>query len=1096
MLMSSTTAPAVASVAINELVEFSDVYDLVVNIDSILKDYTILDSTYPEIQPIQSIEYLPFFPNSAFKKTSKAKQVDFIYQFEMSIYPGFYPDPYSQGGYDYLFGLIKGDIRPVDTHHYIVANSGDNADILTVDSKAIASITSNIVLDTPADATLSCWDTSYTVSADTWAQNMMFCTKNTFKRRWIGYEQDNPLPTADQCNAYFVCTKSPCHGGCCIFRLCDQDLTGQSSVGEQPYPEGSTGAALGMRDPAELRPPVNKEPGSANMVMKVPTCSASKIIWPKTIYQTGYDFLEENKEVNIYNPNILYVHQWLPETDPIVQAWIGDEKVWDSIANVASTDYESKLNVPVGNSAYYHAKWIPARMCGGGPSDVAVRLNLFKINIPPDDKQPGGYYCFTIPTAIRMRMRGYWKPAIRKYWYDVILHTLRYCTGYSASTPYKKLGTTWNKKFREILQESFNPVHAAIQPTKYTTVNYGDLWFEQYVGGKNEMLNGTEELTSNPIMSGSYPTTFDRYVGGLCSRCVSINADEDCPIVVDCGKEFELPWHGGCKNTKCSSGGYSDDGTSMNANLPNTHAFTFNVLKQIAQDIKDNKIKEQLDMPLVVLENGIAGAGLTVVQNESYNPNNLKSKELEQTLVVYSTTAESSEMVYDYLNVSTDDIPYLYRAYSASVTKSEFNTQFPGLTWVDGYSDPQGKQIVTVTVRATGELEYDVVLDENVYSDSRQEITLIAEDDRFSAVLTTNTYSHLWLIPEFKYASIGPVIEPDIPCKNPESAFFDAVFTDNTCNISITPSKVLTSSQENYSAENTDDPSEDTYSASNLNVIGYDVVLGVSCLLDPKKDVNINIGNLGALMPESSWGIGMIGRLYSIATDTLSAELYAQLDWYSLDNSTGKYSINRTELEPIAQDYYAHYVQDPSRYAVSVNKLYSAYAMLRCRDLSVPLNEGEVWCPAMEVSGGTIIAKASLLHNDTTSNAPVVVLTSKQEANNLTLSIPADEESYSREFYGLIRVHLRFKPTGSSDEATAALLTYATADAKKLQNELITPSEWTITGFSATYYSPQEPVMMVYSTFYEAKEINTSCYNVYTNLYPAAATNITVKITQ
>jgi hypothetical protein len=860
-----------------------------------------------------------------------------------------------------------------------------------------------------------------------------------------------------------------------------------------------------MRDPAELRPPVDKEPGSANMVMKVPTCSASKIIWPKTIYQTGSNFLEENKEVNIYNPSILYVYQWLPDTDPIVQAWKEDEEVWNSIANVTSTgisgdssisdSYESKLDVPVGNSEYYHAKWIPAHMCGGGPTDVAVRLNLFKIEIPPDDKQPGGYYCFTIPTAIRMRMHGYWKPAIRKYWYDVILHTLRYCTGYSASVPHKKLGTTWNKKFREILQESFNPVHAAIQPAKYTTVNYGDLWFEQYVGGKNELLDGTGVLTSNPTRAGNYHDTFDEYVGGLCSRCVSIHADEDCPVV-DCGKEFELPWHGGCKNTKCSSGGYSDDGTSMDVNLPNTHAFTFNVLKQIAQDIEDNKIKEQFSMPLTILESGIAGAGLTVIPDEIYSSGNLKAKDLEQTLVVYSTTTKSAEMVYDYLNVSTDDIPYLYRAYSASVTKSEFATQFPGLTWVDGYSDKQGRQLVTVTVRATGELEYDVVLDENVYSDSRQEITLIEEVDKFSAVLTTNTYSHLWLIPEFRYASISPAIEPNIPCKKPESSFFEAVFNNNTCNIAITPSKVLTSSQENYSAENTDEPSEDTYSASNVNVMGYDIVLGVSCLLDPKKDVNINITNLDDLMPKSSWGIGMIGRLYSIATDTLSAELYAQLDWYSLSNSTGKYSINRTELEPIAQDYYAHYVQDPSRYAISVNKLYSAYAMLRCRDLSVPLNEGEVWCPAMEVSGGTIIAKASLLRNDTKSNAPVAVLTSKQEANSLTLSIPADNGSYSREFYGLIRVHLRFKPTGSSDEATAALLTYATADADKLQQNLLTPSEWTITGYSSTYYSPQDPVMMVYSTFYSAKEINTSCYNIFTEMYTTAATNITVQISQ
>lgn len=1114
---SSSASNSVQSVGMNQPVEFSDVYDLVCVIDDILGKYTLKDAGgYTEIRPIRSIGHLPFFPDSAFVKTSKSSPVDFIYQFEFTLDNDLFPDPYSKYGSEYFWALVNGTLKPLPIHHFIVDKSGSNSDILGDYSNTIAGLTSELVLDVQGDAEITCWGEKFSSHAETWARNMIYYAKNDFKRLWPGY-LNNPLPTEDQCNAYFICTESPCHRGCCVFRLCDEKCTGADAISNTPV-EGQTGAALGMLDPSLERPPICQYPD--NTVKPIPTCASTKIMWPKVFDGAidSLDAIEDNKSVNIYSPSLLYVHEWLPDSNPFVKAWRENDELWQSIAVASDTDYERNLNVAIGGSPYYHAKWIPVTMCGGGPTDVAVRLNLFKIPIgskssgdgnnqggsqdgsqdgsqPDPGYSPGDpgvttyndqakassaddliYYCFTMPTAIRMRMKGFWKPAIRKYWYDVIMHTLRYCVGYNAEG--QKRGTTWDKNFHNGLEKLFNPAYAATNPDYYEKINFGDLWFEQYVAGKNGILNRPNTDTSDdPTSSGtSASSEFDKYKGGLCSTCSTQTSEQvgnyAC-IIADCGKEFDMPWHGGCNNASCTSSGD-----------PNTHAFTFNIMKQITEDIKEHKTIESSVQSLTVYSMGALGAGITS-HKVDYNTQN--AIQLEKKLIVYSAINDATGMVYDIIGVDTDDVDYLYRVYSVNVSQTTFGTtEFPGLSWPlkpDG--NPYEYSKVNVTVRGQGEIQYNIVLDENIYSSSEQEKYLIEAEAMYSSVLTVNSYSYLWLAPEFRYGTIRTSAD-SLDCHTKNPSFFTVSGTDGTYNIKLTPKNLLDVTEEHYSET---DPSE--HSNIKVTAAGYDIVLGFSCLIAPDKDIKINIQNTGKLLENTAWGIGMVGQLYSTKYDYADTNLYAQIDWYSWRD---KDSPDMNVLEPLKHEYYAHYVEDYAKYSMPVYKLYSAYAKLKCRTANSSLGENEVWCPAISSSGGTIKASAYLYRNtkETVSSVSKTIT-----SGDIELSLPNKSNS-PREFYGLVKLYLQFRPAGADNRQMSALASYALASDENFKNKLMIQSGWEIYGTSPdnNTYSPQDPAEMIYSASYSAKEVNESCYDVYKNLYEKGDVELTVSISQ
>lgn len=1106
---SSSTSSSVQAVSTGQTVEFSDVYDLVCVIDDILGKYTLKDAGgYTEIRPIRSIGHLPFFPDSAFVKTSKSAPVDFIYQFEFTLDNGLFPSPYSEYDSTYFWALVNGTLKPLPIHHFIVDKSGSGADITGDYSHAIAGLTSELVLDVPDDANISCWEETFSSHAETWAKNMIHYPKDDFKRLWPDY-LNNPLPTEDQCNAYFICTESPCHIGCHVFRLCDEKCTGADAISNIPA-EGKTGAALGMLDPKLKRPPLGQD--YSGTVKPIPTCASTKVMWPEVFNGAleSLDALESNKNVNIYNPALLYVHEWMPDSNPFVKAWKENEEIWQSIAEASDTDYEKNLNVAIGGSPYYHAQWVPVTMCGGGPQDVAVRLNLFKI--PMGQKSSGAgneqeeaqpdpasysidsgitpyntqaktssdddtiYYCFTIPTAIRIRMKGFWRPAIRKYWYDVIMHTLRYCVGYSAEG--HKRGTTWDKDFHKELEKLFNPAYAATNPDDYAKINFGDLWFEQYVAGKNGILNRPYAGSSQyPSSAGSNVTDeFDKYRGGLCSKCSTTTSttqkDNYACIIADCGQEFNMPWHGGCNNASCESSGD-----------PNTHAFTFNVMKQITEDIKEHKTIESSVQSLTVYSMGALGAGITS-QAVDYNTQN--SIPLEKKLIVYSAGPEFPGMVYDMMDTDTDDVDYLYRVYSADVNQTTFATEFPGLSWPlkpDG--NPYDYSKANITIRSQGQVLYSIVLDENIYSSSETEKYLLSREVMYSSVLTVNSYSYLWLAPEFRYGTIQTSLD-SLDCYTKKPSFFTVSGTGSTYKIKLTPESLLDVPEENYSDT---DPSEQA--DIKVTAAGYDIVLGFSCLIAPDKAIKINIQNTGKLLENTAWSIGMAGQLYSTRYNYADTNLYAQIDWYSW---LAKGSDDMSVLEPLKHEYYAHYVEDYARYSMPTHKLYSAYAKLKCRTAGSSLAENEVWCPAIESYGGSIKASAYLYRN---AKEAVSSVSKTVTSGDISLSLP-NKSSSPREFYGLVKLYLQFRPAGSSTAQMSALASYALASYSHFKNELMIQSGWEIYGTSPDNdtYSPHDPAEMIYSAFYSAKEVNESCYDVYKNLYEKRNVELTVSISQ
>lgn len=1086
---SSSASNSVQSVGMNQPVEFSDVYDLVCVIDDILGKYTLKDAGgYTEIRPIRSIGHLPFFPDSAFVKTSKSSPVDFIYQFEFTLDNGLFPDPYSKYGSEYFWALVNGTLKPLPIHHFIVDKSGSNSDILGDYSNTIAGLTSELVLDVEGEANITCWEETFSSHAETWAKNMIYYAKGDFKRLWPDY-LNNPLPTEDQCNAYFICTESPCHIGCHVFRLCDEQCTGADAISNTPA-EGKTGAALGMLDPALKRPPLGKD--YSGTVKPIPTCASTKVMWPEVFDGAldSMDALESNKNVNIYNPALLYVHEWMPDSNPFVKAWKDNEEIWKSIAVASDTDYERNLNVAIGGSPYYHAKWVPVTMCGGGPKDVAVRLNLFKI--PMGQTSSGGgneqdgtqnetsstddtiYYCFTIPTAIRMRMKGFWRPAIRKYWYDVIMHTLRYCVGYSAEG--QKRGTTWDKNFHNGLEKLFNPAYAATNPDDYEKINFGDLWFEQYVAGKNDILNQPNTRSSvSPTSSGaSAASEFDKYKGGLCSACSTPTSEQEgnyACIIADCGQEFNMPWHGGCSNSMCSSSGD-----------PNTHAFTFNIMKKITEDIQEHKTAESSVKSLIVYSMGALGAGIT---SHKVDYNTQHTIQLEKKLIVYSAGNEFTGMVYDIIGVDTDDVDYLYRVYSADVSQTTFGTAFPGLSWpLNPDGNPYSSSKVNVTIRSQGAVQYSIVLDENIYSSSEQEKYLIDAEVMYSNVLTVNSYSYLWLAPEFRYGTIQTSLD-SLDCHTKNPSFFTVSGTGSTYNIKLTPKNLLDVTEEHYSET---DPSE--HSNIKVTAAGYDIVLGFSCLIAPDKDIKINIQNTGKLLENTAWSIGLAGQLYSSRYSYADTNLYAQIDWYSWFE---KKSPDLNVLEPLKHEYYAHYVEDYAKYSMPAHKLYSAYAKLKCRSAGSSLAENEVWCPAISSSGGSIKASAYLYRN--TKEAVSSTSQTITSPGDIALSLP-NRTTSPREFYGLIKLYLQFRPTGTDDRQMSTLASYALASEENLKNKLLIQSSWNIDGYSTDTYSPQDPVVMIYSASYSAKEVNESCYDVYKNLYEKGDVELTVSISQ
>ena len=483
--------------------DFATVYSLVTKIDNVLLSKTIYDDV-STVQPLRSVVALPFLPGSAF---TKDKEIEIIQQFEFNVDPSNYPAPYNDGKefrmYDLFMALVYKISPPIFQCSFI-------ADIKNItDDSAVAAVHGSKCLQAQDYTTYypaSCAaEESYTIttSGKEWAANMVYMPaatlveKDYYTNEWKNYNPEkNPLPDKGQYNSYFIASESPCNGDCLISRLCYWTDTGNvvgtySVVDDMPDGYAPIGGSLSDPNPVQAAQTTSTEEGTEQPgIATIPVCGL-QAIYPKyySIYSSAEDLLR-NDNVNVYDPYVL--NAYCSEYDP-------------SLVN--DSEFATSYAIPYeGAGAKYY--WMPVTMCQYTYTNesvedvkVAVRINKFKTKaeivengvVTTVDKY------ISLPTALRIKLKGKYRPAIRKVWYDAIFQTLRHCMGYipsgdNYSTESFALGNTWDTSIQTFIQGCANygamayyapTFRSESNPTdNYKATNWLDLWTEQYLLGR------------------------------------------------------------------------------------------------------------------------------------------------------------------------------------------------------------------------------------------------------------------------------------------------------------------------------------------------------------------------------------------------------------------------------------------------------------------------------------------------------------------------------------------------------------------------------------------------------------------------------------
>lgn len=1006
--------------------DFATLYSLVTKIDEQLTTKTILDSS-SAVEPLRSNEVLPFLPGSAFLAE---QETELIQQFEFTVDPSKYPEPYKNYNiYDLFLSLVYKIFQPIFQCSFIT-NSDDILGASNVaaihGSKCLNA--SDYIGAAPPPCSYSDHSESYTVAASgrTWAANMVHVTANKLKREayyvdeWKNYDVNvNPLPEKDQCNTYFIASESPCNGDCVISRLCDWTKTGVAysvySVEDSSTEEASIGGSLGSVNPALLRPSIYSiESENIEKIAETPVCGI-EAIYPRYVetYSADLTSLHINDVVNIYKPYIL--NDCCVEFDP--------SKVNDSnFSEVYGAPYEA-------NAATY--SWMAISMCDythmndTDPKDikVAIRLNKFKTQVNIDGETITKY--IGIPTALRIRLKGVYRPAIRKVWYDAIFHTLRHCMGYapynvySSAEPYA-LGNTWDTTIHTYIQDCANyGAMAYAAPAfhsdsayiaNYKTTNWLDIWFEQYLIGRKGYICNNGSATSD-----SYEIP-----GGLCApkSADAVQLDnvsrKTCQYGYTKGK-LHLPWHGGCENTFCENS-YEDPNNPNAGGEENSflaaHGNTFNILYDLYDTIEQHKISEQeLCDSVRVIDMGFD------VESFAYSEStNEASFSVTDLLEIYKTQFGYSSYI-DFDN--SQHFLFLQNMFYSTI-QNHYPLLNPGV-YIEGPTcyDPKcyEYEYADIYLYSAATLVNELVVNADIVGGADYSVMLKYSTEDHTHYITTNPEKYVWLDSEVKYNK--PVSSIQIfnsSCysqspNDPSQVIIDSSIkseTDlNAYSITIRPSSVV----------------EDLTKWVPTN---YHIYAGIP-VLSKQNAIRLTLTGCENLLAPA-WEIGMLAKKELETLDASTAStIFTKIDWVWLTNNGTKTVQTTAELP---QEYYSLLV-DPSLRttdSLQLNVLKPrSYGEFKCVTAPyTPANTGEKWYPLYHSEGGKAELRATLLKNGNTSTPVSKDFT----RDDLTYSIDVTDNSNAsdRQFYGLIALDLIIYPYGDPATGDAALASFG-ADA-------------------------------------------------------------------
>ena len=1063
--------------------DFATVYSLVAKIDDVLLSKTIYDEV-STVQPLRSNVALPFLPASAF---TSVDEKEIIQQFEFNVDPSKYPAPYNDGNatrmYDLFLAIVYGAFPPIFQCSFIA-----NIENITDDS-SVAAIHGGKCLEAQdymsASPAACSADTTYTVatSGKEWAQNMVRMDPTTLvdkaycTNEWKAYSAGgNPLPDKIQYNSYFIASESPCNGDCIISRLCYWTDTGEIV---ETYPiEGDEsdgikpmGGSLASPNPEQLAAEqqnteqtysTEAEDDKTTAIAPVPVCGL-QAVYPKyySAYSTIGDLLLNN-EVNIYNPSIL--NSYCSEYDP--------ERVTASeFADQYATPYE-------GENAKY--EWIPVSMCNHTYDEtkpeeakVAIRINKFKTitTIVENDTIKVIDKYISLPTALRIKLKGKYRPAIRKVWYDAIFQTLRHCMGYLPSgesysnetTPAGEyysdetsppgeshsaetfaLGNTWDTSIHTLVQDCANYGAMAYYASEfygessliknYKETNWLDLWMEQYLLGRKGLICESNDASGN---ADSYEEA-----GGLCVTSVEHQAQQNPSSKKYCQyaytkEKLHLPWHGGCANALCVN---NTEENTPPEEQPQTveeedtpqeeqpsgdlaaHGYTFNILNDLYDTILNHKIAEiDLCNNVKVLDMGFD------IESYAYSNGDEASFSTGNYLLeIYKTYGKP------YSDIDFNNEPHflLIREMLYSALQSTYPLLNPGV-YIKGPTcrDPVCYEYTHADIYfySAGSFVHELVVNADIVADEEYSAILQYSTEGPHSYITTNPEDYVWLDSTIKYHTASVTSQQF-------KGSCDTAQGDNDPSEVVTEVSTFETSQNTYSIKL--NPKNVLPDPSKWVPSNYHIYVGIPILTRMER-VRITLSGCDELL-SPAWEIGMLARK-PVEPLPSNSQVFTKIDWVWL---TDKGTETKQTIAELPQEYYSMLlstdVYTPSELQLNVLQP-RAYGMFKCITspyVADSLNTDEKWYPLYKSEGGYTELRAVLLKN---GNSATVTSKTYNKSDTVYSIDVLDSTTHKRQFYGLIALDIIVHPYGDPTTGDAALASFG---AEALRTSMDSVMNW------------------------------------------------------
>lgn len=1070
--------------------DFATVYSLVKKIDEQLTTKTLHDDNN-DVKPLCSNKVLPFLPGSAFTKT---EEVEIIQQFEFTVDPQKYPNVDNPSGKIDMYDLFMAFVRKIFPPIFQCSFISSSDDIMG--KSGVAAIQGAKCLnasDYSGAAPSACASEEYTSPSYTvattgreWAANMVYVEASTLQSEayytdeWKNYSiEQNPLPDKDQCNAYFIATESPCNGDCIVSRLCDWTTTG-AIIAEYSI-EGSeevvsTGGSLGSVNPALGRPYIHtSEEENTDKIAATPVCGL-EAIYPKYVEEySAVSDLQINDIVNVYYPYIL--NGYCQEFDP---------------STSTPSDFAEEYGPPYESDEATYS-WMAVSMCdytheySANQEDVkvAIRLNKFKTQINIDGQTVDKY--IGIPTALRIRLKGVYRPAIRKVWYDTIFHTLRHCMGYvpynkySSEEPYA-LGNTWDTTIHTYIQDCANygaMAYDAFHPAgtftdNYKATNWLDIWTEQYLLGRKGAI-----CDNGHAASDSYEVP-----GGLCAPeretgpQVNTISAKTCQYGYTKGK-LHLPWHGGCKNSFCDNSTEESDNDNDNNNTSPAnsteeddseyssdasgdsflaaHGDTFNILYDLYDTIDKHKLSEQdICSDVRVLDIGFD------VTSFAYSDVTYSWFSTEKLLEIYRTQAAFSS----YIDVNETPHFLLIRGMIYSALEHHYPLLNPGVyigcaaekcyqySWADIY------------LYSAGYLVEELVVSADIVADKEYETILKYSTADHTHYITTNPEEYVWLDRTIKYGTATAAsLMFDSSCITTDNNKPDTVVTEISTGTEA-------SSQNQYSI--TLQPANVLDNHSKWVVSSYTLYAGIP-ILSGLDTVRVSLSGCNELLAPA-WEIGMLAKK-SIEPMPIEADtnIFTKIDWVW---RTSEGDNVQTTIAPLPQEYYSmlveHDIED-----LTLNVLNpKSYGYFKCiTSPYISTDEHEKWYPLYKSGGGTVELRASLLKNGTSNDTAIKYYSSGDVLYSIDVSYSTGTAN-TRQFYGVIALAIIVHPYGDSSSGDAALASFG---AEALSAHRDTVMNWEVR-YETTDGEPEATQGNIEFKAYSATSDSTGCKEIFNSV--------------